>query len=83
METANTFGGPEPLSVRKACSILQSLGVDAHPMHVVLGLEPNAGEDGTMIDDNDDNEEDRDKEVDLQPVLVTFEGSARGLHFDG
>jgi hypothetical protein len=52
-------------------------------MHVVLGLEPNAREDGTMIDDNDDNEEDRDKEVDLQPVLVTFEGSARGLHFDG
>jgi hypothetical protein len=81
VETANTFGGPEPLSVRKACSILQSLGVDAHPMHVVLGLEPNAGEDGTMIDD--DNEEDRDKEVDLPPVLVTFEGSARGLHFDG
>ena len=83
VETANTFGGPEPLSVRKACSILQSLGVDAHPMHVVLGLEPNAGEDGTMIDDDDDNEEDRDKEVDLPPVLVTFEGSARGLHFDG
>ena len=83
VETANTFDGPEPLSVRKACSILQSLGVDAHPMHVVLGLEPNAGEDGTMIDDDDDNEEDRDKEVDLPPVLVTFEGSARGLHFDG
>jgi superfamily II DNA/RNA helicase len=77
VETSN--GGPEPLSVRKACSILQSLGVDAHPMHVVLGLEPNAGEDGTMIEDEDD----RDREVDLPPVLVTFEGSARGLHFDG
>jgi hypothetical protein len=81
VETANAFGGPEPLSVRKACSILQSLGVDAHPMHVVLGLEPNAGEDGTMIEDDDDD--DRDREVDLPPVLVTFEGSARGLHFDG
>ena len=81
LETANAFAGPEPLSVRKACSILQSLGVDAHPMHVVLGLEPNAGEDGTMIEDDD--EDDRDREVDLPPVLVTFEGSARGLHFDG
>jgi superfamily II DNA/RNA helicase len=50
-------------------------------MHVVLGLEPNAGEDGTMIEDDD--EDDRDREVDLPPVLVTFEGSARGLHFDG
>lgn len=79
VETDN--GGPEPLSVRKACSILQSLGVNAHPMHVALGLEPNAGEDGMMIDDDDDV--DSDKEIDLPPVLVTFEGSARGLHFDG
>ncbi|KAL7554822.1 hypothetical protein ACHAWF_018462 [Thalassiosira exigua] len=65
--------GPEPLSVRKACSTLQSMGVDAQPMHVVLGLEPNA----EHVDDE------KIDEVDLPPVMVTFEGSARGLHFDG
>jgi len=113
----NGGGGPEPLSVRKACSTLQSMGVDAHPMHVVLGLEPNAagggGGGGAGGEDNDggsttttatassiimsegeekekessttDNveEADEDEEVELPPVLVTFEGSARGLHFDG
>ncbi|KAL3780827.1 hypothetical protein HJC23_011076 [Cyclotella cryptica] len=71
-------GLPEPLSVRSACSILQSLGMDAQPMHVALGLEPNANEymdDGLV--------EDGVQEVELPPVLVTFEGSARGLHFDG
>jgi len=74
-------GLPGSLSVRKACSTLQSMGVDAQPMHVVLGLEPNAGENGMMPE-----EEDKDgnlDEVELPPVLVTFEGSARGLHFDG
>lgn len=67
--------GPEPLSVRRACSILQAMGVNAQPMHVVLGLEPNAEIEeggGVSLD-----------EVELPPVLVTFEGSARGLHFDG
>lgn len=73
--------GPEPLSVRSACSVLQSYGVDARPMHVVLGLEPNAKEDEMpMREENNDLEE---NEVDLPQLLVTFEGSARGLHFDG
>ena len=61
-------GGVEPLSVRSACSILQTMGVDAQPMHVALGLEPNA-------DDNIDGAEDENiKEVALPPALVTFEG---------
>ena len=75
--------GPEPLSVRKACSVLQSMDVDAQPMHVALGLEPNAGEGGVMPQDEGENESLNDGEVELPPVLVTFEGSARGLHFDG
>jgi superfamily II DNA/RNA helicase len=50
-------------------------------MHVVLGLEPNAGEDG-MMGGEEVEEEDGPSEVELPPVLVTFEGSARGLHFD-
>ncbi|KAL7473101.1 hypothetical protein ACHAXS_013459 [Conticribra weissflogii] len=82
----NKEGGlPEPLSVRKACTILQSMGVDARPMHVVLGLEPNADE-GTKNEEGFENrevEDDLENVVDLPPVLVTFEGSARGLHFDG
>jgi superfamily II DNA/RNA helicase len=57
------------------------MGVDAHPMHVVLGLEPNAGEDGMMMGEEEE-EENGPSEVELPPVLVTFEGSARGLHFD-
>ena len=73
--------GPEPLSVRKACSVLQSLGVDAQPMHVALGLEPNAAEEDDDVIPT--KEEVVNDEVDLPPVLVTFEGSARGLHFDG
>lgn len=71
--------GPEPLSVRKACSVLQSMGVDAQPMHVVLGLEPNAGDSSAAPEEPDDGDQ---EEVELPPVLVTFEGSARGLHFD-
>jgi hypothetical protein len=80
MDASAPRGGPEPLSVRRACSILQSMDVDAHPMHVVLGLESNVGRDGTMTEEED---EDGSNEVELPPVLVTFEGSARGLHFDG
>lgn len=75
-------GRPEPLSVRRACSILQSMGVNAHPMHVVLGLEPNVEIDGTASGE-EDKEGANCNEVELPPVLVTFEGSARGLHFDG
>lgn len=74
-------GLPEPLSVRKACSVLQSLDIDAQPMHVVLGLEPNADERSEMSEEEEDGN--LDEEVELPPVLVTFEGSARGLHFDG
>mmetsp|Transcript_449 Transcript_449/g.1000 ORF Transcript_449/g.1000 Transcript_449/m.1000 type:complete len:422 (-) Transcript_449:98-1363(-) len=74
-------GLPEPLSVRRACSVLQSMGVDAHPMHVALGLEQNAGDGGMMPEEDEDGN--LDGEVELPPVLVTFEGSARGLHFDG
>lgn len=74
--------GPQPLSVRKTCSYLQSLGVDAQPMHVVLGLEPNAKE-GEMAMEEEDASDLAEDEVDLPQLLVTFEGSARGLHFDG
>ncbi|KAL7483625.1 hypothetical protein ACHAW6_009269 [Cyclotella cf. meneghiniana] len=77
-EQGDKSGLPEPLSVRSACSMLQSMGIDAQPMHVVLGLEPNAND---VMDDSFDD--DGVNEVELPPVLVTFEGSARGLHFDG
>lgn len=63
----NKIGLPEPLSVRSACSILQSMDIDARPMHVALGLEPGAN-------DSSDVEVDEDGEVKLPPVLVTFEG---------
>ncbi len=76
--------GPQPLSVRKTCSFLQSLGVDAQPMHVVLGLEPNAKEgEMAMVEEEEDVSDLAEDEVDLPQLLVTFEGSARGLHFDG
>jgi len=58
------------LSARKACSGLAHFGIESKPLHVALGLEVNAkGED-----DNDEDE--------APPFLVTFEGSARGLHLD-
>lgn len=79
--TGKQNSGPQPLSVRKTCSFLQSLGVDAQPMHVVLGLEPNAKEGEMAMEEEE--EESSDLEVDLPQLLVTFEGSARGLHFDG
>jgi len=69
--SANKSNGPEPLSVRRACSILQSGGVDAQPMHVVLGLQEDSQEDSSVS-----------SEVELPQCLVTFEGTARGLHFD-
>ena len=56
------------LSARKACAGLAQMGITAQPLHVALGLEANAKE-----------EEDDDE---IPPFLVTFEGSARGLHLD-
>jgi superfamily II DNA/RNA helicase len=56
------------LSARKTCDVLGKFGIEAQPLHVALGLEQNGKE-----------EEDED----AAPFLVTFEGSARGLHFDG
>uniref|UniRef100_A0A7S4N898 ATP-dependent RNA helicase n=1 Tax=Odontella aurita TaxID=265563 RepID=A0A7S4N898_9STRA len=56
------------LSARKACKMLNDFGIDALPLHVALGFELNAKEG--------------DDRVDTPPFLVTFEGSARGLHFD-
>lgn len=57
----------DSLSARNACSILKDFGVDAKPLHVALGLE---------------GRDDVDEEDDSTSFLVTFEGSARGLHFD-
>uniref|UniRef100_A0A7S2US85 Helicase C-terminal domain-containing protein n=1 Tax=Fibrocapsa japonica TaxID=94617 RepID=A0A7S2US85_9STRA len=56
------------ISARQACKTLGQLGIKAMPLHVVLGLELNAKED--------------DEDAEVPPFLVTFEGSARGLHFD-
>lgn len=58
----------EPLSARRACLTLQQLGIDAQPLHVAMGLETNSKE---QVDESV-----------VSPFLVTFEGSARGLHFD-
>ena len=59
---------PLTFSARQACSMLTNLGIDAMPLHVALGLELNA--------------KDTDEDADIPPFLVTFEGSARGLHID-
>jgi hypothetical protein len=59
---------PLTFSARQACSVLAKLGIDAMPLHVALGLELNA--------------KDTDEDGDIPPFLVTFEGSARGLHVD-
>jgi hypothetical protein len=59
---------PQTFSARQACSMLANLGIDAMPLHVALGLELNAKE--------------TDEATDIPPFLVTFEGSARGLHID-
>jgi len=56
------------LSARKACSTLDELGIVSKPLHVALGLETNAKDD--------------DEDAQIPPFLVTFEGSARGLHLD-
>eukprot|EP00536_Pseudo-nitzschia_multiseries_P002421 jgi/Psemu1/183532/e_gw1.32.120.1 len=58
------------LSARKACTGLAHFGIEAKPLHVALGLEANAK-------DGEDDDEDE-----IPPFLVTFEGSARGLHLD-
>jgi hypothetical protein len=68
----------EPLSARRACSTLQQLGIVAQPLHVALGLEKNAKEDNVVLGNDGD-----DGVVTTAPrFLVTFEGSARGLHLD-
>ncbi len=77
------FWGGEPFSVRRACSILQAMGVNAHPMHVVLGLESNVELLDGITSAEDNLEGNNWNKVKLPLVLVTFEGSARGLHFDG
>ncbi|KAL3932294.1 MAG: hypothetical protein SGBAC_010918 [Bacillariaceae sp.] len=71
-------GGPskvvasKSISAREACTKLEAYGIDAQPLHVAMGLEPNVSpQEGR--DDADD---------DTAPFLVTFEGSARGLHLD-
>jgi hypothetical protein len=66
----NKKGLPEPLSVRKACSILQSMEIDARPMHVALGLEPNSNDSINTAKDVEGFED-----IKLPPVLVTFEGN--------
>lgn len=58
------------MSARMACKGLGMLGIEAKPLHVALGLEVNVEE--TEEDENDE----------IPPFLVTFEGSARGLHLD-
>jgi len=65
------------LSARKACSTLIEMGIEAKPLHVALGLEANAKDEDT----EDGGEEDDDEDT-IPPFLVTFEGSARGLHLD-
>jgi len=72
MEAAAASRAKQPvqgLSARSACKALGELGIEAKPLHVALGLEA-----------NDCDEDDSDEEI--PPVLVTFEGSARGLHLD-
>merc|ERR1712194_116509 len=61
------------LSARSACKALGELGIEAKPLHVALGLEENVRE-------AEDAEGEEDDEI--PPFLVTFEGSARGLHLD-
>lgn len=58
------------LSARRACSILEEYGVKAQPLHVALGLE--GANSGTLESNLDENS-----------LFVTFEGSSRGLHFEG
>jgi len=73
MEAAAASRAKKPvqgLSARSACKALGELGIVAKPLHVALGLEANARD-----------EEEEDDEA-IPPVLVTFEGSARGLHLD-
>jgi len=73
MEAAAASRAKQPvqgLSARKACAALGEMGIEAKPLHVALGLEANAKEE----DDEDEDE--------IPPFLVTFEGSARGLHLD-
>ena len=66
---SNKSTSSEPLSARRACAMLKDLGIDAQPLHVALGLETDAKE---QINDGGAGSR----------FLVTFEGSARGLHLE-
>ena len=61
------------LSARSTCKALAELGIEAKPLHVALGLEENVREAEEAEGEEDDE---------IPPFLVTFEGSARGLHLD-
>lgn len=56
----------ESLSARRASLMLTQLGLDAQPLHVAMGLEQDPKHNATSG----------------SSVLVTFEGSARGLHLE-
>ena len=78
-DSASSSGGTQNLSIsaREVCTKLGGLGIDAKPLHVALGLEPNVVE--SEVENEHVNLEGPDAPL---PYLVTFEGSARGLHFD-
>ena len=69
------------ISAREVCAKLADYGIDAKPLHVALGLEPNAKIENMGVGNDKDASVDADADAPL-PFLVTFEGSARGLHFD-
>ena len=79
-DSASSSGGSQNISIsaREVCTKLGVLGIDAKPLHVALGLEPNVDETEVIIREHN-NLEGADAPL---PFLVTFEGSARGLHFD-
>ena len=63
----------QTLSARKACKLLKGFELEAQPLHVALGLEGST---------NNDEEGEVEEEENTAPYLVTFEGSARGLHLE-
>uniref|UniRef100_A0A7S1VN65 Helicase C-terminal domain-containing protein n=1 Tax=Grammatophora oceanica TaxID=210454 RepID=A0A7S1VN65_9STRA len=68
------MGKGNGVSARQACSILEKYGlIGAQPLHVAMGLEGNEDGDDSISEDAQQ----------LPPFLVTFEGSARGLHLEG
>jgi len=65
---------PSPLSAREACAKLQSMGLDAVPLHTAMGFESSSAQT--------DDSPSTITPSELPPYLVTFEGAARGLHVD-